>query len=71
MHLESKIQMLTEFRFFGIKGLAECLLIPTISVYYTKYGFFETGVYTPLFVLGIKWLKFEVGLEYQKDPYIK
>jgi hypothetical protein len=40
-------------------------------VYYTKYGFFETGVYTPLFVLGIKWLKFEIGLEYQKDPYIK
>jgi hypothetical protein len=63
------MRTLTDFRFFGIKGLGECLLIPTISIYYTKHYFFETGVYTPMFVLGIKWLKFEIGIQYHKDPH--
>jgi hypothetical protein len=61
--------MLTDLKVYGIRGLGECLLIPTISIYFTKYGFFETGVYTPMFVLGIKFLTFEFGIEYHKDPY--
>ncbi len=62
-------RIIRDIRFFGIKGLGECLLIPTISIYFTKYYFFETGVYTPMFVLGIKFLTYEVGIQYQKDPY--
>ena len=58
-----------DLRFYGTGRLAECLLIPTISIYFTKRGFFETGVYTPLFVLGIKFLTFEFGIIYQKNPY--
>jgi hypothetical protein len=59
------------FNWFGIKGLGEIHLIPTICFLYNKYGFFETGVYTPQFVLSIKFLTFQFGIDIQLDPYKK
>jgi hypothetical protein len=58
-----------DFNWFGIRGLGEIHLIPTICFIYNKYSFFETGVYTPQFVLSIKFLSFQFGIDIQLDPH--
>ena len=60
-----------DFNWFGIKGLGEIHLIPTICWFYNKYSFFETGVYTTQLVLSIKFLTFQFGIDIQRDPYKK
>lgn len=41
-------------------------LIPTISIIYNRYGFLETGVYTPKLSISVNFLKFSLFAELQK-----
>lgn len=41
-------------------------IIPCISIWYDKYYFLETGVYTPAFGIQISFLNFAYGLTFQK-----
>jgi hypothetical protein len=56
-------------RFFMLTKLGEIHLIPTIAIYFSKHSFFETGVYTPQLVVSIKFLKYQVGIDIQQNPY--
>lgn len=42
------------------------MFIPCFSIWYDKYRFMETGVYTPAFGVSIGWLKFNYSLVLQK-----
>lgn len=44
----------------------EWYIIPTIHFYYTSQGFLETGIYTPAFTLGFKWLNYNATFRIQE-----
>jgi hypothetical protein len=51
-------------RFVKHKGYF--MFIPCVSIWYDKYRFLETGLYTPAFGLQIGWFNFSYGLSIQK-----
>ena len=52
---------------FFLKDKSSIHWIPTIVTHYTKESFLETGVYTPMFRIQIKFLKYCAGFQIQES----
>ena len=48
-----------------VKHKGYFMLIPCISIWYDKFRFLETGVYSPAFGIQIWWINFSYGLTIQ------
>jgi hypothetical protein len=59
------------YDFFILKKKHFWFLIPTPILYYNKETFFETGVYTPSFGFTFRFLNIMIGIQIQKNLYIK
>ena len=42
------------------------MFVPCISIWYDKYRFLETGLYTPSFGITLGWINFTYSLTFQK-----
>lgn len=48
------------------KHVGYYMIVPCISIWYNKYRFLETGVYTPAFGVNLGWLNFRYALAVQQ-----
>jgi len=51
-------------KFMKFKG--RVWIVPCISIWYDKYSFLETGVYTSSFGFQVAWLSWSYGFKIQK-----
>lgn len=49
------------------KNYGYYLFLPYVRIWYDKYRFLETGVYTPAFGINIGWLNFGYSLTIQQS----
>lgn len=54
---------ISQNKFFTFKG--RIWIIPSISIWYQKYTFLETGVGTPAFGIQFAWLRWSYNLSFQ------